>query len=85
MDETNSVMDQKLNIVFEETEKTFGISFIESKRQYTKAGLMIWTELLALNKVQNAMPTLGKEDNNIWTAVWENSHLDISNVKHKNT
>ena len=45
---------------------------------------MIWTELLALNKMQNGRPRLDKEDNDTWTTVWEDLDLDIFNVKHKN-
>ena len=45
---------------------------------------MIWTESLAPNKTQNGMPKPGNEDNDTWTTVWEDSDLDIFNVKRKN-
>ena len=46
---------------------------------------MIWTGLLALNKMQSGMPKLDKEDNDTWTTVWEDLDLDIFNVKLKST
>ena len=41
MDEINFATDWKLSTVFEETERKFVNSFTESKRQWTKVGLMI--------------------------------------------
>ena len=46
---------------------------------------MVWTELLALNKMRNGMPKLDKEDNDTWTRVGQDLDLDIFNVKRKNT
>ena len=67
VDELNSATHSKLNIVFEELEKKFRFSSTESKWPWTNAGPMIWTDLPAINKMENGIVKLGRRGDGTWT------------------
>ena len=46
---------------------------------------MIWMEKSVLNKTQDELHKEDKGDKDIWNTAWEDSDLDICNVKPENT
>ena len=65
MDETNSDIAWKWNIVLEEMEKKFETSYTVSNERLIKAGAMIWTVLRPLNIMQNEKLKDDKQDRDI--------------------